>query len=814
MDSKSAIVIICALWLCAQMAMSQTELSIVGKVCDSKTNEPLPFVNVSVKGTINGTVSGFDGIFSLSVSKGSTVAISYVGYDPYEFKAKERLTDTIYIDLNPSEMVLEELHVTPGVNPAYAILDSIVANRGSNDLQQQPFWKRDIYNKIEIDLKNLKRSEKERKWMKQFEFIYNYIDTLAGSNETFLPIFFSENLSSVVHKNGVGDAEKIIATNTSGIKHPMVAEFTSSLYLDINPYDNFFSISDLTFISPINGQGKFYYRYYVRDSINAPTGKQYLVSFIPRKEEDRVFKGTMLVDKNTWAITHIDMKLSEKANVNFMSQLSVTKEFALDNNNRWLLQNDSVYTEINVQKKSNGKQIGLIGRKSTWYTNYSLKENADEKIKYGQVIVAADAFENDADFWVDARPEPLEEYEETVFLLADSISNIPLFNSVTEYLRVLFFGYKDIGLVELGPYFYFYSKNKIEGHRFRIGARSTTDLFEHLRLKGYVAYGTKDQKFKYGGGGDYFFSKEPLLSIGANYFNDYQLLGKSDNAFNEDNILTSLLSKELMSKLNRMEQTSVRFRSDVTTWFNFELSAKYEKITASPYVPFSNGDIKLDQFESFAAKTKLKFAPGQEIVLDTYESIRFPGRFPVVFIGAEMGQVKFGTQTENYHKLTFNLTDKLPINPIGFTRLHLQAGKVWGDVPFPYLKLHEGNETYAFDPYAFSLMNYHEYLSDKYAGISVEHHFMGFFFNRIPLLARLNWREVAGISAIYGAYNNQRNHLFMTDAMTELPTGGYAEWHVGVENIFRLLRLNATWRLTDADNKNDFAVMAVLQFTF
>ena len=313
---------------------------------------------------------------------------------------------------------------------------------------------------------------------------------------------------------------------------------------------------------------------------------------------------------------------------------------------------------------------------------------------------------------------------------------------------------------------------------------------------------------------DYFFKKEPLLSVGFDYFDDYQLLGKSDNAFNEDNLLTSLLSKKLLSKLNRVEHGSLKFRSDVTTWFNVELETKYEKIAASPYVPFSNNGIDINSMQGFSAKAKLRVAPGQEIILDTYESMRLPGKFPVSYISAEAGHVEFGTQSEDYQKLSFNLSDKIQLAPIGFTRLYLQAGKVWGDVPFPYLKIHAGNETYAFDPYAFSLMNYHEYLSDQYAGINIEHHFMGFFFNRIPLLAKLHWREVVGVSAIYGSLDSDRNNLFITSGMNELPTEGYAEWHLGVENIFRLLRLNATWRLTNATKQNDFAVMAVLQFTF
>ena len=490
-------------------ALSQEQIAVVGRICDAETGEPLPFVNVSVQGTVKGTTSDFDGVFNLDVDKGSLIQISYVAYDKYEFRANGRLADTVQVKLKATELVLDQLTVKPGVNPAIAMLDSIVANRPRNDLHQQPYWERDIYNKLEIDIKNIKRSEKDRKWMRQFDFIFNYVDTLEGSNETFLPVYFSENVSKVVHKNGVGDAERILATNSSGFKHPMVTEFTSSLYLDFNPYENSVSISNVAFILPINGQGRLFYRYYVRDSIEAPTGKQYIVSFIPRNEEDRVFRGIMVIDKATWSLVRIEMKLSPKANVNFMSQLSVTKEYALEDD-LWLLKNDSVYTEVFIQKNQNDEQIGLIGRKSTWYKNYSLHEKENEKIRYGQVTVAPDAFESRPEFWDEIRPEPLEEYEQTVYLLADSINNLPIFKSVTEYLHILFMGYKDLGKFELGPYFYLYSKNQIEGHRFRVGGRSTIDLYKNTRLRGYVAYGTKDQEFKYGFGVRLFLQKRAI----------------------------------------------------------------------------------------------------------------------------------------------------------------------------------------------------------------------------------------------------------------------------------------------------------------
>lgn len=66
-------------------AFSQEKLSISGKVLDDATNEPLPNVNVFVKGNAaTGTVSGNDGSFRISVARGATLVCSFIGYQRQE----------------------------------------------------------------------------------------------------------------------------------------------------------------------------------------------------------------------------------------------------------------------------------------------------------------------------------------------------------------------------------------------------------------------------------------------------------------------------------------------------------------------------------------------------------------------------------------------------------------------------------------------------------------------------------------------------------------------------------------------------------
>ena len=69
------------LLLIGWQSMAQTT-KITGKVTDSDTGEPLPFVNVYFKGASEGATTDFDGYYTLtSSSPTDSVTASYVGYE-------------------------------------------------------------------------------------------------------------------------------------------------------------------------------------------------------------------------------------------------------------------------------------------------------------------------------------------------------------------------------------------------------------------------------------------------------------------------------------------------------------------------------------------------------------------------------------------------------------------------------------------------------------------------------------------------------------------------------------------------------------
>ena len=86
------------------------DITIKGKITDSETKEPLPGVNILIKGTQSGTSTDATGSYTLSVPDANTILVlSFVGYEPQEVKVGNRTE--IDITLKTDQKSLEEVLV-------------------------------------------------------------------------------------------------------------------------------------------------------------------------------------------------------------------------------------------------------------------------------------------------------------------------------------------------------------------------------------------------------------------------------------------------------------------------------------------------------------------------------------------------------------------------------------------------------------------------------------------------------------------------------------------------------------------------------
>ncbi len=788
-----------------------------GKITEAGTNNPIPYVNIIFKDTYTGTTSDLNGNYNLSSVKPTTfIEVSAVGYKKQSFKIKLNQVNKIDVVLAEDVISLGEISVRPGENPAIPLFRKVVSHKKDNNPANFPSWQSKLYAKSEVDIKNVNRSLSKKKLLKQFEFVFKYIDSLEIEGKTFLPVFFTETLSNYSHNSVTNtNSEEIIANKASGMTTDMLTQFTGKMYEGINVYDNYIMISDLGIISPLNSLGLQFYHYYLRDSTVVNGKKIYEISFKPKTPQDPTFKGKFWIEDESFALTKVDMQLSAKANVNFLNNFQYSSDYQ-KKENRWVPRNESLFADLDIRKDKDSEKLGIMGRKTNVYQDFVFVDPPVIKnVQKNAIIVGKDVMKTDESYWDNVRPLELQKREAGIYKMVDSIKNVPLYKTVAEYIYMFYYGYRDLGKIELGPYYSLFSYNKIEGNRFRLGGRTTMKFDQKWRLNGYGAYGNGDHDFKYGGGVEYFFSKKPRLMVALQGSHDYELLGVSSNAFTRDNFLTSVLSKNPYTKLNMIDQVKATVDKDWVRGFSNQLTFTASDIKSGPFVPFidQQGNI-VPSLKTGEIKLNTRYAPKETIMVDGFERSTFGIFNPVINFSLTSAVKGFMGSDYEYFKLDMNFANKIAINPIGYMSYYLQAGKIWGNVPWPLMKIHEGNESYAFDEFAFNLMNYQEFVSDTYVSLFLEHHFQGFFLNKIPLFKRLKWREVAGVRTLVGNYDQAlHNSLLFPKGMTGLRSTPYTEFSVGVENIIKFIRVDAVWRYNyNQDRKIKLGIMFSMQF--
>ena len=85
---------------------SAQNITVTGSVKDSSTGEGIPFASLQVKGTMVGTSTDLDGVYSISVPADGVLIFSSIGYVNSEVPVAGRAT--VDVMLEPDSQMLEE----------------------------------------------------------------------------------------------------------------------------------------------------------------------------------------------------------------------------------------------------------------------------------------------------------------------------------------------------------------------------------------------------------------------------------------------------------------------------------------------------------------------------------------------------------------------------------------------------------------------------------------------------------------------------------------------------------------------------------
>ncbi len=786
-------------------SFSQTT-KITGKISDAETKNPLPFVNIAFKNSKIGTTSNMDGNFLLETYYPSdSIVASSVGYQTMAKKIKKDVPQVINFEMKTGSIELAEIVIKAdkkAENPAHPIMRGVIEHKNANNREKLTSYEYEAYNKIEFDLNNIDEKFKQQKVLRPFNFIFDYVDTSEAKD--FLPVFITETMSDFYFKKNPKSQKEIIkGSRISGIKNESVSQFMGDMYQNVNVYDNYITVFGKSFISPIADFWNITYNYYLMDSMFIGNNWCYKIRFLPKRKHELTFLGDLWVNDTTYAIKKVEATIAEDANINFVNELTVVQEYEQVEKEIWMLAKDKLVVDFALTNQT----IGFYGRKTTSYRNFVVNRPKEKEFFSNEenIVIEDDADDKAETYWDTARHEILSNREKLIYHMVDTIQQVPAFKTYVDLVYMFLEGYKEWGKVEFGPYFSAFSFNRVEGNRFRFGMRTSNAFSKRGMLEGYVAYGTLDQRFKYGGSVFYFLSKKPRESVYFSYKNDVEQLGQGLNAWRQDNILASVFRRNPSIKLNGFEEYNIAYENELFAGFSNKLILSTRNIwpLERASVQFRHTDemglvASVNNIRTTEFSIHTRFAYQEKYVSGQFDRVSMGTTYPVVQLRYSFGVKNIFKSDYDYQRLSIVVSNSdITINPIGYSDLVVEGGKVFGKVPYPLLEIHNGNETYSYDKTAFNLMNYYEFVSDEYASVSLAHHFDGLFLNKIPLMRKLKWREIALFKGVAGhlSYDSAKILDFPL-TLSSLSKKPYYEVGFGVENILKVIRLDALWRLS------------------
>lgn len=819
--------------LTATANLSYSQTIVKGIVRDAVSKAPLQSVSVYVQGG-KGIMTKEDGSYQFVTTNSGTknLKFSYVGFKTISKQIIPNKEQIIDVELpvgdtsNNVTVKSKRAKYSNKNNPAVELIRKVIENKPNNRISNYDFVEYEQYEKTELSLTDKPEKLLKNKLLKDIRFVFENADTTKIEGKSLLPVYMAEKSSQKYYRK---DPEKY-KTIVLGEKQVNYGEFIDNngiksymnrLFEDVDIYQNNISILTNQFLSPIADLSPTFYRFYITDTVENDGIKLIRLSFMPKNINDLLFRGIMFITLDgNYSVQKITMGIGTHTNLNFIRSLKIKQDFEKGPDGRYHVINTNTITEFALTKNSSG----IAGERTVTLRNFNINKPQAESVYAGPAIETnlANNSNSPDTFWIAHRQPQLTAVEAKVYSNIDSMQNLRSYKRFMDIATLVLAGYKQAGPnYEVGPVSTFYSFNPVEGFKLRAGGRTTPGFNKSLYFENYLAYGFKDQKWKYFLSGTYSFNHKSVYSYPLNYVRlsyqyDTKIPGQELQFVQEDNFLLSFKRGE-----NDKWLYNNIFKAEYVREFgqNFTITGGFKNWKQTPagsivYVKDIEGvETNVPDITTTELSAELRWAPHEQFYQGKLFRIPIINKYPIIKLRYTAGIKGIMNSEYNYHTLNLAASKRFYLSQFGYTDVTAEGGYAFGKIPYPLLTIHRANQTYSYQLNSYNMMNFMEFVSDHYAGINVDHYFNGFIFNKIPLIKDLKLREVVTAKVLYGGLR-QENNPAMDDALIKFPTDPktgvnttynldgrpYVEVSAGISNIFKILRVDVVKRLTYLDN--------------
>ena len=789
--------IIIPLFLLPFFAAAQQE-KISGSVHDAVTKTALAFVSVSIKGTNTGVVTDIDGHFSFSQLPAKAIlVISYIGYKTKEYIVEKNTPQPLMITIERSAAQMENVVVTTNENPAHRIIRLLQRNKKLNDPEQQRSFKYNAYTIAALAAGNrfwnMNRTDTSKQKKQSVEKLVEKAKDTAGNKlgnilarrfkENYL--LLTESYTERIFRYPNQTKETVLATKVSGLKSASFG-VTASDFQPFGFYKDYLQMNTDSYVSPVADGSISMYRFRLRETLPHENDTTFIISFEPREGKNfNGLKGLLYINSDHYAIENVIASPADETGLIFSFRLQQKYERVQD---KWF---PSQLNTTLSQKDLRTDSVMLYWDSRCYISNvemgktFSRSDFSDVQLEYHPLA----GKRNDTS-WALMRADTLNKKSkmtyETFEMLPPKYKNT--IEKANKAIQILSIEGIPWGKVDF-PFKYILSGiNKYESFRLGAGIQTNPLFSKWISVGGFGGYGLRDKAWKYGGNLQFNIHQRTNTMLRFNYSRDIVEPGNVDYFVKNGSVFSNQsLRNFLRSRMDSIEQ----FKIDLTTkirpsiqtdiWLLHELrnpagyAYQYKDVnTNKDFRSFRNTELgigfRLTRGESFTrlGRAKIRTKPAKtQLLVQVSKGIK-------ALFNGELDYTKAAVQ--------FNHSFRL--KKLGLTSFQIEAGQVWGDVPYSYLFNTKAslstNKLSIYVPNNFQTVGLYEFASSQTASLFLQHNFGNLLFKPENISIRPEILLVQNIS-----YGKLDNAAAQKNIELKVPEKGLFESGLLVKNLYR-----------------------------
>ncbi len=811
--------------------LSARTFHVKGVVVDAETKEPLPFVNVFDRSAMSGTVTDLDGNFSVEVDdETQNITFYIIGYESRDIPMINFVKrDTLpTIKLKPQNQMIGEVVARPD-NLAERVIRKALSNKDHNNPEQQPRSSFEKYELWEYWINNIGPKLQSSFLLRKNQdlMIPEQNDSTKGS----LPVYFTETISKNEIQNKPRKLQStVLADKVYGLdifKQYEIGGFSSAMDIGISFYDNTINaFGKAVFVSPLADDCLNYYKYYVVDSCysEADSTKSYILKYKPKTSGNLCFEGMMQIETKYYSLEEVYAEMPKGTNINFTTSLTIYSNYQMvEDSIPFYGETEMTCSADWIPFEIQGDHLGIKVRmyqsmkdvKVSGLDPVQLSANA---VNY-ETLYADDYKQKDDDFWEEHRHQDLTEKQEATRQIIDEVNENPTMKILNIVAKAMMTSYVDLGEFEVGPYQYIFDVNKVEGLKLGIGGRTSKEISETWTFMANAGVGFKNYRPSGEVGVSYRIRRALRRCFDLRYSNRLIRLGESrsilyinENALttSEANIMGTIFKREKIYELYYEQMANFKYSHEWRTGIETRFEGMWREDFSPKYYPFRLNGEGVHSIKNWEVTIDNRFSFREKYFDDGTQRIYMGTDYPVFHVVLAAGETMVKGRRNAYFRVhsVVKHTQRLGQTALDYA---VENGFYIGKVPYPILSLPRGNKTYGLYIHDFNLMNYLEFVNDKYIYVYADYFLNGKLLNHIPYMDKIGLREVFGIKAMLGGFSDKHLALLdMPDIISSSPW--YAEASIGLDNIIRLFRLDLIYRFKTNENMDVPRLGLRLQF--